>query len=556
LARPGLPSTTARSQPAPSCARTPCYKGPTSSSWRRVEDQPGRRPGCIRRARPWRPERAHRHDLETEYKANRSASTSPSPLQLAASRPPPAPGAAGVPDPRRRARRPTSRRIAATPWDSGEVASDKSTRSSYGGRAVAIAGRYYWKVRVWDANGRRSAWSSVAFFEMGLLSSADWTAHWMRRAHGEAAGAHCCASVRSSPAPSAARASMPPRWVSTSCSSTATGVGQDYFNPRVTAYAKRLEYQTYDVTGLIVRGHNALGAIPWQRLVCVPRAGSTLRSRAPRARCACSSRSSSRQHDRTRRLRWLLARLDDGPIESSSIYDGEIYDGPEGRARLVHRPLCRFRLGARPRSRRLSRHAGRGRLPHPGDAGPVPGRDHDPGRRDLHLRHGAEHRGLGPPARPGRGRHRRAPCASRKRSTPTARSTRRTPRRRSDRSLQSCAAPAAPSLEPHFTYHGFRYVEVPGFHGVPGRGAITGRRGSRRPSRRRGVHSSRALRWIGSTSAAQDVAIGLSGAAEVSSCRARRWRRALPRSAGARRCGRAWTRRRAQPTMFCPMSKM
>ncbi len=38
-------------------------------------------------------------------------------------------------------------------------------------------------------------------------------------------------------------------------------VGEDYFSPGWTAYSKRVQYKTYDVTGLLKEGPNALGAI-------------------------------------------------------------------------------------------------------------------------------------------------------------------------------------------------------------------------------------------------------------------------------------------------------
>lgn len=64
-------------------------------------------------------------------------------------------------------------------WDSGKVATDQSTHIRYAGRALTSGGRYYWKVRVWDQDGLVSAYSEPTWFEMALLSSADWAASWI-----------------------------------------------------------------------------------------------------------------------------------------------------------------------------------------------------------------------------------------------------------------------------------------------------------------------------------------------------------------------------------------
>jgi hypothetical protein len=65
-------------------------------------------------------------------------------------------------------------------WDSGRVAGPQSTGVEYGGPAPESAHRYYWKVRVWDGQGRPSAWSGPARWETGLLNPGDWRgAQWI-----------------------------------------------------------------------------------------------------------------------------------------------------------------------------------------------------------------------------------------------------------------------------------------------------------------------------------------------------------------------------------------
>ncbi len=59
-------------------------------------------------------------------------------------------------------------------WDSRQVASDATLDVSYAGKSLASSQQVFWKVRVWDAAGRASAWSPVASWTMGVLNEEDW----------------------------------------------------------------------------------------------------------------------------------------------------------------------------------------------------------------------------------------------------------------------------------------------------------------------------------------------------------------------------------------------
>ena len=56
-------------------------------------------------------------------------------------------------------------------WDSGQVESSESVNVAYGGPAVGSRRRYYWQVRVWDGDGKPSAYNAPTWWEMGLLST-------------------------------------------------------------------------------------------------------------------------------------------------------------------------------------------------------------------------------------------------------------------------------------------------------------------------------------------------------------------------------------------------
>ena len=64
-------------------------------------------------------------------------------------------------------------------WDSGKVVSDESSQIVYVGRPLLSRQSCFWKVQAWDLDGKPGAWSSIAQWQMGLLTPADWQAQWI-----------------------------------------------------------------------------------------------------------------------------------------------------------------------------------------------------------------------------------------------------------------------------------------------------------------------------------------------------------------------------------------
>ena len=216
-------------------------------------------------------------------------------------------------------------------WDSGKVASDASVFVDYGGPPAVSRTRYYWRVRVWDASGRASPWSPVAFWETGLVQPADWTARWI-------GPPPTGSDSLPSPSPLLRHAfRLDDRVRSARLYVTSLGlyelylngqrVGDLLFTPGWTSYRRRLQYQTYDVTSLLRPGANVVGAMlgdGWYRGQLGFFGHRNLYGRRLAMRAQLEIRYES---GRTERVvsdsGWKTTA---GPVLASDIYGGETYD--------------------------------------------------------------------------------------------------------------------------------------------------------------------------------------------------------------------------------------
>ncbi|MEM3465137.1 MAG: family 78 glycoside hydrolase catalytic domain [Thermoproteota archaeon] len=64
-------------------------------------------------------------------------------------------------------------------WNSGKIQSDQTNQIEYSGKPLSSRMECWWKVRVWDKDGRPSKWSEPAHWTMGLLEPDDWKAKWI-----------------------------------------------------------------------------------------------------------------------------------------------------------------------------------------------------------------------------------------------------------------------------------------------------------------------------------------------------------------------------------------
>jgi alpha-L-rhamnosidase len=155
-------------------------------------------------------------------------------------------------------------------WDSGRVESDRQLQIALDQIELRSGQRCYWKVRVWDQEGRPSPWSRTAFFEMGLLSDGDWKGTWI--GDGKPAPEKDEEFYSDDPAPLFRKAFIlkkPVRSARLYLSGlgyyeaylNGRRVGDHVLDPGWTTYSQRVLYSAYDVTDLLRNGANALGII-------------------------------------------------------------------------------------------------------------------------------------------------------------------------------------------------------------------------------------------------------------------------------------------------------
>jgi alpha-L-rhamnosidase len=150
-------------------------------------------------------------------------------------------------------------------WDTGKIESNRSVQNIYEGPVLNSRTRYFWRVRVWDNHNRTSDWSDAVFWEMGLLNPESWQAEWIEPGLDED-------PFVSQPAPVLRRefqAQSPIEKARVYVTShgvyemelNGQRIGDEILSPGWTSYLNRLQYQTFDVTGLLTVGDNAIGVM-------------------------------------------------------------------------------------------------------------------------------------------------------------------------------------------------------------------------------------------------------------------------------------------------------
>ncbi len=205
-------------------------------------------------------------------------------------------------------------------WDSGKVISGRSIQVNYKGVKLASRQRCHWKVRVWDKSGQASEYSAPASWEIGLLTPKDWDAEWIGYPAGwNSRALYFRRDVDLKQAVRIARVYVAGLGYY-ELRLNGAKVGDHVLDPGFTAYSKRVLYATYDVTGHLRSGRNALGVIVGAGWYGTPSLLLQMEVTYQDGSSELFSTNGVRGNSRTG---W---RVTGSPIVANSIYDGETYD--------------------------------------------------------------------------------------------------------------------------------------------------------------------------------------------------------------------------------------
>lgn len=156
-------------------------------------------------------------------------------------------------------------------WDSGKVVSSESSHVTYAGKRLKSSSDYSWKVRVWDKDGRPGRYAEPAHFGTALMDSKEWKAQWIGRGSAEEPAGENMRGM-TDPQSTLLRKEFLLRKPIEKAKIHVCGLGlfELYVNgskigslrehvPLRTHYSEQALYTTYDITRQLEQGSNAIG---------------------------------------------------------------------------------------------------------------------------------------------------------------------------------------------------------------------------------------------------------------------------------------------------------
>jgi len=213
-------------------------------------------------------------------------------------------------------------------WSSGKVISDQSVNIEYQGLILESGKRYYWQVRIWDNKQKSTSWSEPAWWEMAILDPTLWNANWIidkEKSPDDHRPVYFRKEFACSKKIQSARLYISSLGLY-QANLNGKKVSADLFTPGWTSYNKRLQYQVYDISDML-NSENAIGVIladGWYRgKVGWERKGNYYGDKLALLAQVEVTYSDGTIQQVVTDSSWYVSN---GAIISSDIQDGEFYD--------------------------------------------------------------------------------------------------------------------------------------------------------------------------------------------------------------------------------------
>ena len=226
-------------------------------------------------------------------------------------------------------------------WAAGKVESNQNIHVVYAGLPLKPFARYYWRVRVYDAQNNVSAWSQPAWFETAMLQATDWQAQWIgddrkqfekpEDFYGDDPMPLFRKTFDATKKVAAARLYISGLGYYEAYLN-GKKVGDHVLDPGWTTYKKQALYVTHDVTALLQKGANSIGIMlgnGWYNPLPLTLFGRfNLRTVQQTGRPCVKAEVHVKYTDGTSAVvvtddTWQTAT---GPIVRNNVYLGEHYD--------------------------------------------------------------------------------------------------------------------------------------------------------------------------------------------------------------------------------------
>jgi len=239
-----------------------------------------------------------------------------------------------------------------TIWDTQRVQSDQSLNVVYQGETLKETTRYWWAVKVWDADGHEQDWSEAEWFETGIFGEEGWKgAKWIGLAEDHRSKEYSSRplQIRTMDAPRLETSHASPvlrkefsldrKMKQARIYLAGLGYNELYvngervddavLNPGQTSYDKRAFYDVYDISGLVKDGPNVLGVMLGNGFYGQSMAFGVkfLNYGVPALKCiALIEYDDGTVEELVSNESWLSHT---GPVVFDNVYAGETYDARE-----------------------------------------------------------------------------------------------------------------------------------------------------------------------------------------------------------------------------------